>query len=140
MKQLSDGSVGIVAAATQAVGAASEVQKGAEMATELVRAALVDHPRERRLTLVAVSVSNLVPQPALQLELPLGEPGKALRPGSSVGAARWAVDRSVDQIRARYGRAAVGYAAVRLADGSGVPDAFRQLAEHDPGDPPTDPH
>ncbi len=121
-------------------GPISSTRTLAEMATELVRAALVDHPRERRLTLVAVSVSNLVPQPALQLELPLGEPGKALRPGSSVGAARWAVDRSVDQIRARYGRAAVGYAAVRLADGSGVPDAFRQLAEHDPGDPPTDPH
>ena len=42
------------------------------LADELASAALADHPRERQITLLAVSVSNLVDEPALQLELPLG--------------------------------------------------------------------
>ena len=105
-----------------------------ELATELAANALADHPHERQITLLAVAVSNLVPEPALQLELPLGLPDEPRRPGSTAGAARWGVDRSVDAIRARFGREAIGFAAVALSDDRRVPEAFRELAEHDPSD------
>jgi DNA polymerase-4 len=102
-----------------------------EIGEHLVAVALGDHPDEAELSLLAVSVSNLEAQPALQLELPLelaaGEP----RPGSAVGAARWAVDRSVDAVRARFGRDAVGYARPALAAMGFVPDEFRELAQHE---------
>ncbi|HEX5497011.1 MAG TPA: hypothetical protein VFX70_20810, partial [Mycobacteriales bacterium] len=103
-----------------------------ELACELARSALADHPGERQVTLLAVSMSNLVAEPALQLDLPLGLPGDVGRPGAT-GAGHRALDRSVDAIRARYGRAAVGYAAVLFSDVSGVPEEFRELAEHQPG-------
>jgi DNA polymerase-4 len=99
-----------------------------EVATELALVALADHPRQRQITLLAVSVSNLVPEPSLQLELPLGFPPDPRRPGSPSGAARGGVDRSVDAIRARFGRDAIGYADVALSEGR-VPEAFRELAE-----------
>ena len=79
-----------------------------------------------------MSVSNLVPEPALQLVLPLALDGDRRRPGTALGAARWALDRSVDAVRARFGREAVGFAAVQLSDLGGVPDAFRELAQRDP--------
>jgi DNA polymerase-4 len=104
----------------------------AELAVDLAGAALADHPHEREITLLAVSVSNLVPEPALQLVLPLALQGDRHRPGTTLGAARWALDRSVDAVRARFGREAVGFAAVQLSDLGGVPDAFRELAQRDP--------
>ena len=100
-----------------------------EVATELAATILADHPEEREITLLAVSVSKLVAEPMLQLELPLDLPGDP-RPGNVVGAARWAVDRSVDTIRARFGSEAVGYATVHFSPDHRVPDAFRELAEH----------
>ena len=100
-----------------------------ELAVELVGQALADHPGEREITLLAVSVSNLTPEPALQLELEVGDDGRVVRPGSSVGAARWALDRSVDAVRSKYGRRAVGFAPVQLSDLGLVPDDFRELAE-----------
>jgi DNA polymerase IV len=81
------------------------------------------------ISLLAVSVSNLVVQHAIQLELPL-QPDDPRRPGSSTGSARWALDRSMDAIRIRFGRDAVGYLPAELSR-SGVPDAFRELAEHE---------
>jgi DNA polymerase-4 len=101
-----------------------------ELATELATAAVADHPRELEITLLAISVSNLVEEPALQLELPLSL-GDLHRPGSVAGAARWALDRSVDRIRARFGRDSVGYATVVFSNEGRVPEAFRELAEHD---------
>jgi len=101
-----------------------------EIAEQLVGQALADHPDERQISLLAISVSNLVDQPVLQLELPI-EPDDPLRPGSRIGAARWAVDTSVDAVRSRFGRTAVGYASVALGRRSGVPDEFRELVEHD---------
>jgi DNA polymerase-4 len=101
-----------------------------ELATELAGAALADHPGEREITLLAVSVSNLVDQPGLQLELPLGLDDGSRRPGSAAGAARWAVDCSVDAIRARFGRDSVGYATAVFSSEGRVPEAFRELAEH----------
>jgi DNA polymerase-4 len=102
-----------------------------EVACELATAALADHPREREISLLGVSVSNLADDPALQLELSLGLADQRHRPGTPAGAARWAVDRSLDAVRARFGREAAGYAGVVLADASRVPDAFRELAERD---------
>jgi len=101
-----------------------------EIAEELVAAALVDHPGEREVTLLAVSVSRLEEHLAVQMELPV-EGDDPHRPGSPSGTARMAVDRSMDAVRRRFGRGAVGYAAVALSDRTAVPDEFRELAEHD---------
>lgn len=106
----------------------------AEVAEHLVHAALGDNPGEQQITLLAISVSNLVDQPVLQLELaldPLPSADGAPRPGSRVGAARLAVDQSIDAVRRRFGRAAVGYASVVLSEHASVPDEFRELAEHE---------
>ena len=101
-----------------------------EIAERLVHKALGDHPHQQQISLLAISVSNLVDQPVLQLELPL-LPDDAHRPGSAVGAARWAVDHSIDAVRVRFGRSAVGYASVVLSRYASVPDEFRELAEHE---------
>jgi DNA polymerase-4 len=101
----------------------------AEVAESLVATALADHPDEREISLLAISVSHLVYEPALQLELPLGLEGEERRPGTPRGAARWVLDRSVDAVRDRFGRAAIGYASVALSSEGTVPDAFRELAE-----------
>jgi DNA polymerase IV len=100
-----------------------------EVAIRLAEAALADHPREREITLLAVSVSNLVDVRSLQLELPLHLRDREQRRGSEAGSARRAVDRSIDAIRDKYGRAAVGYATVAFSDTDRVPDEFRELAE-----------
>jgi DNA polymerase-4 len=105
----------------------------AEIAEELVRAALADHPRERTITLLAISVSHLRQQATIQLELPLGLPDEKRRPGARQGIARWSADRAMDAVRDRFGREAVGYAAVALNPAQSVPDAFRELAEKDLG-------
>ena len=101
-----------------------------EIAERLVYRALADHPDQYQISLLAISVSNLVDQPVLQLELPL-QPDEPDRPGSRVGAARWAVDHSIDAVRRRFGRTAVGYAGVVLSKYTSVPDEFRELAEHE---------
>ena len=102
----------------------------AEVAEGLVLQALADHPDQPQISLLAISVSNLVDQPVLQMELPV-LPDEALRAGSPTGAARWAVDHSMDAVRQKFGRAAVGYASVALSKSAGVPDEFRELAEHE---------
>jgi DNA polymerase-4 len=109
-----------------------------EVGERLVHAALADHPGERHVSLLAISVGNLADESAaVQLELPLGwfgvdDPAPGLRPGSPAGAARAAVDRSVDEVRRRFGRGAVGFASVALSDVARVPDEFRELAERPP--------
>jgi DNA polymerase-4 len=103
----------------------------AEVAGDLVRAALADYPSEKEISLLAISVSQLADEPALQLELPLEIGDDDRRPGTAAGAARWVLDRSVDQVRDRFGRESVGYASVVLSDERSVPDAFRELAEKD---------
>ncbi len=101
----------------------------AEIAEDLVRAALADHPAERTISLLAIFVSHLEENADLQLELPLGLADEARRPGAKRGMARFAADRAVDAIRNRFGWDAVRYAAVALGPERGVPDAFRELAE-----------
>ena len=105
-----------------------------EIALKLARSAILDNEQDREITLLAVSVSNLRPEHSLQLELPFDSPDAPpntdTRTESAVEVCRWGVDRSVDAIREKFGRAAVGYAAVALSADERVPEAFRELAEH----------
>jgi len=101
----------------------------AEIAEDLVRCALADHPDEHSISLLAISVSNLEQHSVMQLELPLGLEDEKRRPGSKKGMARWVADRAVDRVRGRFGWEAVGYASVALGASRSVPDAFRELAE-----------
>ncbi|MDQ6899835.1 MAG: DNA polymerase IV [Candidatus Dormibacteraeota bacterium] len=100
-----------------------------ELATELADAALADHPAEREITLLAVSVSQLVEDSVLQLELPLCLGVDRRRPGTAAGSARSALDGAVDAIRDRFGRDAVGYATVVFSEVGRVPEEFRELAQ-----------
>ncbi|MEQ1953461.1 DNA polymerase IV [Mesorhizobium sp. CN2-181] len=104
----------------------------AEIAEELVRGALADHPAERTISLLAISVSGLDVRPHLQLEFDLGLADENRRPGTRRGAARWSADRAMDTIRKRFGSDAVTYGAM-LGGAHSVPDAFRELAEKDLG-------
>jgi len=101
----------------------------AEVAEELVCAALADYPREKTISLLAISVSHLETRSDLQLELPLGLDDEKRRPGARRGLARWAADRALDKIRDRFGWEAAGYGSVVLGHSGSVPDAFRELAE-----------
>jgi DNA polymerase-4 len=102
-----------------------------EVGVDLARSALADHPGEKEITLLAVSVSHLADEPALQLEIPLGLEGEERRPGTPRAADRWALDHSMDRVRDRFGKASVGYAAVALSGAHVVPEEFRELAQHD---------
>jgi len=104
-----------------------------QLSVGLATAALGDHPDEREITLLAVSVSNLVAESAVQLEFPLEIGDDPLRPGTVAGSARWALDRTMDRVRDRFGRDSLGHAAVVFREAGGVPDAFRELAEADDG-------
>ncbi len=108
-----------------------------EASEKLARSAIADNQGEREITLLAISVSNLCPEHSLQLELPLDSSNlqrtAGHRPGSVVEACRWGLDRSVDAIRDKFGRTAVGYAAGALSAVDRVPEEFRELAERGPG-------
>jgi DNA polymerase IV len=102
----------------------------AEIAEELVRIALADHPDEKSISLLAISVSHLERHWDVQLELPLGLEDEKRRPGSKRGMGRWTADRAIDMIRDRFGWDAVGYGSM-LGLSRSVPDEFRELAEKD---------
>jgi len=103
----------------------------AEIAEELVCSALADHPEEKTISLLAISVSHLEKRWKQQLELPLGLADEKRRPGTQKGMARWTADRAIDMIRDRFGWDAVGYGSVLLGASRSVPDEFRELAEKD---------
>ncbi|MBV9835831.1 MAG: DNA polymerase IV [Alphaproteobacteria bacterium] len=102
-----------------------------EIAEELVRTALAQHPDERYISLLAISVSHLEKVSRLQLEFALGLNDEGRRPGTKRGIARNAADRAIDKIRTRFGWGAVGYGSVALGAYRSVPDEFRELAERD---------
>jgi DNA polymerase-4 len=101
----------------------------AETAEELVRKVLAQHPDEKTISLVAISVSHLQKLWEVQLELPLGLEDEERRPGSKRGVTRWMADRAIDMIRDRFGGEAIGYGSVALEVFRSVPDEFRELAE-----------
>jgi DNA polymerase-4 len=101
----------------------------AEIAEELVRTVLAQHPHEKTISLLAISVSHLETHWDVQLELPLGLEDEARRPGAKRAMARGMADRAIDAIRDRFGWEAVGYGSVALGLSRSVPDAFRELAE-----------
>ena len=97
----------------------------ADLATELVRGVLADHPKEKSISLLGISVSHLVDLPAtMQLELPFDGVRAARK-----DLARGRADRAMDAIRKRFGHDAVGYTSVATTAARSVPDAFRSLAE-----------
>src|ERR1700732_619398 len=102
-----------------------------ELAEELVRAVLADHPDEKTISLLAISVSHLEEHWDLELELPFGLRDEARRPGTKKGTARWVADCAVDRVRDRFGWDAIGYGSVALGISRSVPDEFRKLAEKD---------
>lgn len=106
-----------------------------EIAERLVSTALSENEHEQEITLLAVSISKLRPHHSLQLVLPLEHPAPSVDAGHDAGsiveASRWGLDRSVDAIRDKFGRAAVGYASVALSAAAHVPEAFRKLAERE---------
>jgi DNA polymerase-4 len=103
----------------------------AEIACDLVQGVLKDHPLEKSISLLAISVSHLDDHSILQLELPLGLDDEGRRPGARKGMARWRADLAIDAIRKRFGWEAVGYAATAFGVARSVPDEFRSLAEKD---------
>src|SRR5437762_4067508 len=94
----------------------------AEVAEDLVRGVLASHCNEKTISLLAISVSNLQEQSAVQLELPLGLAESERRPGSKKGSARLLADHALDAIRDRFGWQAAGYASVLLGANRSVPD------------------
>ncbi len=99
-----------------------------EIAVELVRGVLSDHPAEKTISLLGISASHLGPCD-LQLELPFRLADDRVRPGTKKGLALSRADKAMDRIRARFGWSAIAYAsAAKDANGS-VPDDFRSLAE-----------
>jgi DNA polymerase-4 len=101
----------------------------AEIATDLVRAVLREHPEERTISLLGISVSHLGAESTLQLELPLALRDEARKPGAVKGIRRGRADGAMDKIRTRFGWKAVGYASIALDPAHAVPDEFRSLAE-----------
>ena len=101
----------------------------AEIAEELVRGVRDEHPNERDISLLAISISHLVPDRIMQFEFSLGGPEDARRPGTRTGAARRRADGAMDAVRGRFGWDAIGYGSVVLEAPRSVPDGFRELAE-----------
>jgi DNA polymerase-4 len=100
----------------------------AEIATDLVRGVLAEHPPGED-DLAAGDLGLASGGKRLQLDLPLGLADEKRRPGSGKGLARVGADRAIDKIRQRFGKDAVGYGAVALDARRSVPDEFRELAE-----------
>jgi len=100
-----------------------------EIAQHLTREAIASAADGRGLSLLAVRVSGLSVDPHVQLELSLADSASSVtQPGSAASLARDRLDRTIDNVRSRFGKETLGPASV-LLDGSGrVPDEFGDLA------------
>jgi len=113
----------------------------APVATTNAIAAIAEHLADagvaeaagRDVNLLAISTSNLVTAPHLQLELPFAEllGADLLRTGSAHERSRQGLDDALDMLRERFGKEAVGRASLLLDHHRGVPDEFRDLASRD---------
>jgi DNA polymerase IV len=108
-----------------------------EIAEQLVWSALtpMEANSESRvqISLLGISVSNLVDLAAVQLALPLDRHDvvhDADTSGDPAGS-RFVVDHALDAVRRKFGRSAVAYGSVALGTQVSVPDEFRELAEHE---------
>jgi DNA polymerase-4 len=99
-----------VTRATTVTDPVSTTRALTELGVSLAEKALADHPEEPEITLLAVSVANLVD-------------GVAHEP-------RRALDDAIDAVRERFGRGAVANANVLFRSGARVPDELRELAQH----------
>jgi len=99
-----------------------------KVARRLVRSAreVLSEP----VTLVGISVSGLLEDVGVQMELGLDE-GDVERVGSQAADAGAAVDRQIDAIRRRFGDKAVMRAGLIDRSDRNVPEDFRRLAERD---------
>lgn len=92
-------------------------------------------PEEGGLRLLGITGSNIEHSPFVQLEFPLDLPGDSalLRAGTREAAVHDALDHQVDELRAKFGRDAVGFASAMLQGrrDSPVPVALSELMEQD---------
>ena len=105
------------------------------VADHLVESALDEVGEGRGLRLLGISVSKLCFSPHLQLELPLDDPrrmrvdaGSVARSGSMASLARDRLDSAIDDLREKFGKAAVSAASAMGSGGRLVPDEFGDLA------------
>ena len=96
-----------------------------------MRAVLADHPDEKTISLLAISVSHLEEHADMQLELPLGLDDEAAPPRHQAGhgalGGRPRRRQDPRSLRMGGGRLWVGRAGLSRS----VPDEFRELAEKD---------
>ena len=92
-----------------------------------MRAVLAEHPNEKTISLLAISVSHLEEHWDLSLNFRSDFLDERRRPGSKSGMARLAADGAIDKIRDRFGWDAIGYGSPDIS--RSVPDEFRELAE-----------
>lgn len=104
------------------------------VADHLVESALAEAADGRGVRLLGISVSKLVHSPHLQLELPLtdrrggrSDVEDVWRSGSTAALARDRLDAAIDELRNKFGKAAVA-AASGARRGGFVPDEFGDLA------------
>ncbi len=95
----------------------------ANLGAELVRRAFEAGEAEP-VTLIGLSVSNLTTDQHLQLEFEIDH-GDVLRAGSVEDLRRRSIDKSVDEVRERFGGELVSLGR----NGRGASDDFRRLAE-----------
>ena len=91
------------------------------------------------ITLLGLSLSNIVTTPHIQLELALAGSGtRAEDTGSAPARRRLELERVLDGLQERFGRDAITRASAKLG-GRSVPDEFRDLAvPRDERSPPQD--
>jgi DNA polymerase IV len=100
----------------------------AEIAEELVRAALAEHLNEKTITLVAISVSHLESHWDVQFELPLDLADEKRRPGTKRGIARFTADHVIDVILDRFGWNAVEPKLLhKMAEETGIEPALTRF-------------